>query len=284
MGAGVSRGSGDLVKSYPALAIRSVQAETLPADLLAAALDDFDVVAIEEIEDGLVLRAFFGSAEARDDAARGLAQAMPSLRIQSLEVSDEDWAARSQAALKAVRVGALIVAPPWDLPDGVDATTIVILPSTGFGTGHHATTRLCLGALQRVEPAGKTVIDVGTGSGVLALAAAKLGASRAVGIDNDQDAIDNALENRDLNAAAAVEFVRAGVEDAREAGPFEIVLANLTGGVLIRFARDLTALAARDARLILSGLREEEERDVLAAFGRPLVAREAEDGWICLVL
>ena len=272
------------MKLYPALTIRAAQAGPLSVDLVTAELDDFDVVAIEEIEAGPAMRAFFASAAARDDAARGLAQAFPSLAIESVDVSDEDWAARSQAALTAITVGGMVVAPPWDVPAGDARSTIVILPSTGFGTGHHATTRLCLAALQGAEPAGKSVIDVGTGSGVLAIAAAKLGASRAVGIDNDQDAIDNALENRDLNAAAGVDFRCAGLEESAAEGPFDIVLANLTGAVLVRFARELTALAARGGRLILSGLREEEEAGVLAAFGRPLVSREAEDGWICLVL
>lgn len=271
------------MKSYPAVEMRHTHADALFVDLVAAVLDDFDVVAIDEPEDGAV-RAFFGTAASRDAALVEVARRFPDVRPRAVDVSDEDWAARSQAALTAVRVGRLVVAPPWDVPEGEARSTIVILPSTGFGTGHHATTRLCLAALQRVSPEGKSVIDVGTGSGVLAIAAAILGATRVVGIDNDQDAIDNALENRGLNAAAAVDFRRASLEDSAAEGPFEIVLANLTGAVLVRLARELKTLAGTGGRLILSGLREEEEAEVLAAFGRPLVSREAEDGWICLVL
>lgn len=269
---------------YPAIEIRAAHADALFGDLLAAVLDDFDVVAVEEIDDGAAFRYFFSSPDRRDAAAAEAARRCAGARIEAIDVSDEDWAARSQAALKAVQVGSLIVAPPWDVPGDGAGTTIIILPSTGFGTGHHATTRLCLAALPRLEPAGRSVIDVGTGSGVLAIAAAKLGASRAVGIDNDQDAIDNALDNRALNATADVEFRCAGLEESSADGPFDIVLANLTGGVLIRLAQELTALGGVGGRLILSGLREEEEADVRAAFGRPLVEREAEDGWICLVL
>ncbi len=260
-------------------------------ELLAAVLDDFGLTAIEEVDGGIgdeidagAVRAFFAAAESRDAAAAEVARRFPDVDVVRAEISDEDWAARSQAALNAIRVGDMVVAPPWDIPEGDARSTIIILPSTGFGTGHHATTRLCLAALQRAAPAGKAVIDVGTGSGVLALAAAKLGASRAVGIDNDQDAIDNALENRDLNAASEVEFRCSGLEASATEGPFDIVLANLTGAVLIRLSRELTAIAAADGRLILSGLREEEEADVVSAFGRPLIARDAEDGWVCLVL
>lgn len=268
---------------YPAIEIRAAHADALFVDLVAAVLDDFDVVAIEEPADGAV-RAFFGNADRRDAALAEVARRFPHAQAGPVDVSDEDWAARSQAALTAIRVGGMTVAPPWDIPEGDARSTVVILPSTGFGTGHHATTRLCLAALQRVEPAGKSVIDVGTGSGVLAIAAAKLGATRVLGIDNDQDAIDNALENRDLNAATDVEFRCAGLEASAAEGPFDVVLANLTGAVLVRLSRELTALAAGGGRLILSGLRDEEEADVLAAFGRPPIAREAEDGWVCLVL
>ena len=272
------------MRAYPAILVRAEELLGDLTDLVAAVLDDFGIIALEEVEDGAALRAFFGSAAARDDAARALAHAFPSMAIESLDVSDEDWAARSQAALKAVRVGTLIVAPPWDVPEGDSASTIIILPSTGFGTGHHATTRLCLAALQRAEPAGKAVIDVGTGSGVLALAAAKLGASRAVGIDNDQDAIDNALDNRALNAAADVEFRCAGLEESAAEGPFDIVLANLTGATLVALAAPLKRLVRAGGQLIVSGLREEEEEAVVGSIGFAPARQEEEDGWVCLVL
>ena len=271
------------MKAYPALEIRDAHADALFADLVAAVLDDFGVIAIEDL-DGDGLRAFFGTAEQRDAAQAEVGRLFSAAEVRPADVSDEDWAARSQAALKAVRIGGLVVAPPWDVPAEDAAGAIIILPSTGFGTGHHATTRLCLAALQAVEPAGKSVLDAGTGSGVLAIAAARLGAARAIGIDNDQDAIDNALDNRALNAAPDVEFLKTGLEDVAAEGPFDVVLANLTGGVLIRFAAPLLAFAANGGRLILSGLREEEESDVMSAFNLPLVSREAEDGWVCLVI
>ena len=272
------------MRDYPAIEIRQTGVAMPLSEMAAALVDDFQPTAIEETADIGVIRVFFVDAASRDAAIDAVRAGLPGAEVRALDVSDEDWAARSQASLKAIRVGAIVVAPPWDIPDGAEASTIVILPSTGFGTGHHATTRLCLAALQHVEPAGKSVIDVGTGSGVLAIAASRLGATRAIGIDNDQDAIDNALDNRALNAAPDVEFLRAGLEDAADEGPFDVVLANLTGGVLIRFAAPLTAFAAHGGRLILSGLREEEEAGVMSAFHLPLVSREAEDGWVCLVI
>ena len=119
-------------------------------ELVLAELDDFQPTAIQEPDDTSRLRAFFTSAESRDAAARALGVSFGShLFVESINVEDEDWAARSQAQLRAITIGRIIVAPPWDMRVETRGFLLLIIqPSMGFGTGHHATTRLTLKALQ----------------------------------------------------------------------------------------------------------------------------------------
>jgi ribosomal protein L11 methyltransferase len=261
------------MRRWPALEVSSLD------DLVQAALTNHAVAAIDED----AARVFFHTADERDGAAAALQSEFPALHIQPIDVPDEDWAARSQANLKAVHVGNIVVAPPWDVPSSAPLP-IVIQPSMGFGTGHHATTRLCLAHLQRVDLRGHTALDVGTGSGVLAIAASRLGASQVLAIDDDPDAIASARENLGLNPAANVSL---GTLDLRRAAlrPFDLVLANLTGGLLMAAADALMQLAARGGWLILSGFMQAEEPDVLAAFAScTIVQRSQEDEWVCVTL
>ncbi len=150
----------------------------------------------------------------------------------------------------------------------------------GFGTGHHVTTRLCLSALQTMDLSNHDVLDVGTGSGVLAIAAVRLGAARAIGIDSDPDAIQSARENLDLNPEALrVTFdlvdLSAGVLPV-----VDVVTANLTGALLVRSASALLAAARPGGTLILSGIQSHEREEVRRAFAPCTVVWERdEDGW-----
>jgi len=288
------------VRTWPALDVGGLTRGAPDGpDLLQAALSDCSVSAVVESTPDR-WQAFFANAADRDRAALDLARQFPDLAIETLDVPDEDWVARSQADLRAVRVGHFIVAPPWDVPraDGLtveaagelgptaalDPIVIVIRPSMGFGTAHHATTRLCLAALQRLDVRGRAVVDVGTGSGVLAIAASRLGAASVVGVDDDPDALQAARDNLSLNRGAAVTFLET---DARSTGPdaFDLVMANLTGALLVAAAPSLRNLAKPGGHLILSGLLEDEEATVLDAYAGCLVHNRSQEGeWICVSL
>jgi ribosomal protein L11 methyltransferase len=257
------------------------------ADLVLAAADDNHPVAVEHTVTGM--RIFFTAPADRDAALHSMGEAVPTCAFASVDVPDDHWAERSQASLKAVTVGKLTVAPPWDLTADREGL-IIIQPSMGFGTGHHASTRLCLHLLQETKVAGARVLDVGTGSGVLAIAAWKLSAASVVALDFDADAITSAVECAELNDVSDLIDIRQADlerEATVEGQPFSLILANLTGGMLVRLAARLCDLLLPGGTLIVSGVTLEEEDAVTRAFeeqGATVTARRAEDEWVGLRL
>jgi len=292
---------------WPALVLRASVVDDAE-EMVSAVLTDFSPVAIHDLAERplppgglwdptyppipdppptpLHWNVCFNDATERDQAAEAIRAALPQLAIEAVDLPDDDWAARSQKALTMVHAGRFIVAPPWDMPaDEVDATVIVIEPSMGFGTGHHATTRMCLRLLSDLDVSDLTVLDLGTGSGVLTMAAALSGARRAIGIDIDHDAIQSAETSARLNTLPdTIEFQ---VSDFRSAppAPADLVLANLTGGMLTSSGPAMAALVRPGGQLILSGFDHTEVDAVLAAFaGFTEVQRLTEDNWIALQL
>jgi ribosomal protein L11 methyltransferase len=296
-----------MIRTWPALVLRAGAVDESD-DLVSAVLADFNPVAIQDLAERplppgglwdptyppipdppptpLHWNVCFSEPADRDHAAEALQAALPTLAIEPVDLPDEDWAAKSQASLTAVRAGSFIIAPPWDLPpEDVDATVIVIEPSMGFGTGHHATTRMCLRLLSTIDVIDLTVLDLGTGSGVLSMAAALMGARTVVGIDVDQDAINSAETSARLNTLPdSITFL---VADFRHDPPkaADLVLANLTGGMLTSSAAAIAALVRKGGQLILSGFDHTEVDAVLTAFnGFAESERLIEDSWIALHL
>ena len=295
------------MRTWPALILRATIVDD-SEEFVSGVITDFSPVAIHDLAERplppgglwdptyppipdppptpLHWNVCFSDPVARDGAAAALRTALPHLSVEAVDLPDEDWAARSQASLKAIRAGRFMVAPPWDLPaEGVDATVIVIEPSMGFGTGHHATTRMCLRLLSEVDVSDATVLDLGTGSGVLSMAAALMGARTVVGIDIDQDAIDSAETSARMNTLP--DTITFQVLDFRNdpPKPADLVLANLTGGMLTSSAASIAALVRPHGQLILSGFDQTEVDRVIEAFaGFGEGERLSEDNWIAVRL
>jgi ribosomal protein L11 methyltransferase len=278
---------------HPALDIEFLRpADPVLHDRLYVLLDDFGPLGVTDDVAGERWRVFFREPARRDAAAAAIASAIgPELiRASAISVPDEDWARRSQDTLKAIQAGGLIIAPPWDVPearqDKDNAHPVIIIePSTGFGTGHHETTRLCLLLMQQLDLRGRRVLDIGTGSGVLALAAWKLGAADVVAVDSDPDALDNARDNIARNGAApSIDIIRDDLHTLRVERA-DLVLANLTGAVLVRYAAELRRLARDGGYLILSGFAPQDAAVIRTAFGDLAVIKEPAEGeWAALLL
>ncbi|HUH06461.1 MAG TPA: 50S ribosomal protein L11 methyltransferase [Egibacteraceae bacterium] len=175
-------------------------------------------------------------------------------------VPDRDWGTAWRARIRPVTVGEITIGPPW-LVSAADA--VVIDPGQAFGTGSHDTTAACVEALQRCTIAGKRVLDVGTGSGVLAICAARLGASHVVALEIDPLAVQAALANARLNDAAI--DVRHGSTDLVEDERFDVVVANLDTATIAAVASGLARALAPGATLIGSGISAQRSHEAVTA-------------------
>jgi ribosomal protein L11 methyltransferase len=236
---------------------------------------------------------------AADRAAAGVAEALGHLQAFGLRpigelrtrlVNEADWAEAWKAHFPVLRVGRrVVIRPTWRRHRRLaDDVVLALDPGMAFGTGLHPTTRLCLASVEALADrgvlSGGRVLDVGCGSGILAIAALKLGAATAVGLDTDPIAVEATLANARRNAVARRLRVRPGSLPSAEA-PFDVVLANLIAGVLVSLASALRDELRPGGSLLASGIFVDREREVAAAFeaaGLRVVGRSAEGDWVAL--
>jgi len=222
-----------------------------------------------------------------------IAKVAPSLNPVTKPVANIDWVTKSLEGLPAVDAGRFIVVGSHGLAESSPGKTAVLIEAgPAFGTGHHGTTLGCLIALEKVTRGRRLgkVLDLGTGSGVLAIAALKAGATRAIGTDIDADSVRVANENARKNAAAAnfKAITASGVRSASvQAGaPYDTVFANILARPLVRLAPDIQRVTAPGGVIILSGLLTHQIPQVRGAFagrGLNMIHRIRKDGWATLV-
>ena len=199
-------------------------------------------------------------------------------------IDDADWLEAWKASVTPIRIGAFLVRPTWSDARDDGAITLTLDPGMAFGTGLHPTTQQCLEALSQLRLEGVRVLDVGTGSGILAIAAAKRGAREIVAVDTDPLAVRAATENAKGNDLSV--DVRAG-SAADVDGRFDVVLANLVGPVLVQIAADLRARVRTSGSLVAAGITAQAEPEVLHAFtaqGLGVIDRAERADWVRLIL
>jgi ribosomal protein L11 methyltransferase len=247
--------------------------------------------------DKLVLRAYFDSLQdenaLRDQlvaALRAAGIASTALRsMKALTVADEDWLSEWKKGYSPVAIGKrLLVAPSWRIDEIADPDRVVVQidPGMAFGTGTHETTRGCLEMLD-THWKGGTLLDVGTGTGILAIAAMKLApnSSRIVGFDIDPEAIEVAIENAAINRVGEGVVFEVNNLAAYEGQDFDAATANLTAGVLITLAPIFRGVVRPQGILIASGILVDQSDDVQKAFqlqGFRIVEEKIDGEWITL--
>ncbi|MHB0925170.1 MAG: 50S ribosomal protein L11 methyltransferase [Gallionellaceae bacterium] len=209
----------------------------------------------------------------------GLKQ-LPEHRIETL--ADNDWVRLTQSQFEPIPISPrLWIVPTWHQPSDPNAINIVLDPGLAFGTGSHPTTRLCLRWLDNNIKGGESVLDYGCGSGILAIAALKLGAARAVGVDVDSQAVIASRDNASANQVGNVQFF---LPNDAPGGQYDLVVANILTNPLRMLAPLLANATRQGGQIVLSGILEEQAQDVMNIYQQwfDLNAPIFEDGWSCL--
>ena len=205
--------------------------------------------------------------------------ALPEWRSEPLE--EQNWVQLTQSQFDPIRVsGRLWIVPSWHESPDPAAINLILDPGMAFGTGSHPTTRLCLEWLEREITPGSSLLDYGCGSGILAIAGARLGATRVAGVDIDPQAVDAARANAERNGVDAL------FADSAEpvAGEYDFVVANILSNPLRVLAPAICAHVRPGGRLALSGILEEQADEIIAIYAAwmPLAVADVREGWVCL--
>ena len=207
--------------------------------------------------------------------------------ISTVCCKEEDWLNNWKQYFNPIEVGEkILIRPTWR--DDYEPNGRVVLnldPGIAFGTGTHETTRLCLEALEKYVTADTQILDVGCGSGILAVAALLLGAKRAVGVDIDEMAVKTAKENAALNGVSdKIEIIHGNLTD-KVSGTYNVVAANIVADAIILLSEDIKNFMSDDAVYIMSGIIDSRADDVKAAIADSfdIIEEYTENGWFCFV-
>ncbi|MCE1190099.1 MAG: 50S ribosomal protein L11 methyltransferase [Ignavibacteria bacterium] len=268
--------------------------KTSPFDMeeLSGLLWELNPIGLEEGE--LFIKLFFQEADAVTKTTRFLDELqernlIDSYTLEEAVLENRNWNEEWERSLNIIKVtDKITIRPSFKEYNAVPGEIVLVIdPKMSFGTGEHQTTKLVLRTLEKYVNPGIRLIDVGTGTGVLAIAAVKLGAQYALAIDNDDWCYDNGLENCAMNDVSRqqVEIRTADIYGVSES-EFDLTLANIQKNVLLEICDALIAKTRLGGTIILSGLLHQDETDIVNKFtsaGVSFLDKDALDEWICLV-
>jgi len=255
-------------------------------------------VAEERGRDKVVLKGYLKGklkAESLLDKVNKYAESLRKLdkndlevEVQLTEIKEEDWSRNWKKTFKPIQVtNRIIIKPSWIEKRFPQKLVIEIEPKMAFGTGEHSTTRLCLRALEKYLKTGDRVLDLGTGSGILAIAAAKLGASYVLALDIDQDAVSNARENIKRNKVQKIIDLKLGTLNSKISDDsFDLIVANLTKTQIVEFFDGMNRVLKKKGIFVLSGIQTEEKKETEKfLLTKKVLLKEtlSEKEWVCFV-
>lgn len=257
-------------------------AEGAEREVLIALLSEARFDGFEETTDSLI--AIIGEDDYDEAAITDLAAAQ-NVTFTVTSVAQQNWNAQWESDFQPVIVKGFCTVRASFHPPATDTPyEVIITPKMSFGTGHHATTQLMMEQMQDLDIAGKEVFDFGTGTGILAILAKKLGARSVIAIDNDEWAVPNATENAAMNETD-LRISQGSIEDIAE-GTYDLILANINRNILLQYMDQLGQQTVPGGHLLLSGILEEDRSAITAAAsanGFVIVNERILNGWMAIL-
>lgn len=258
-----------------------VGCDNLLHEILVAEMAEIGFESFDDTEGGLkayIQLANYGPALMTDILDRY------GISIIEKEIEQENWNSRWEENFQPVTVGTFCTIRA-DFHEPAEGIThdIIITPKMSFGTGHHATTRMMVERMSEIAFSGCHVLDFGTGTGVLAILAERLGASEVMAIDNDDWSVENTIENIERNNSLAISVQKGSLEVV--SGVYNVILANINRHILMQYMDDMAALLHKDGQILMSGILVEDETMINAKAGKcglKQLNRKQLDKWICL--
>ncbi len=253
-----------------------------------AHIDLIDEELLKKDRDGVIIHIYISCEDNAEESVTYLTERFAAVGIQaqikSIGVDDADWSENWKKYFKAFPVGnRLAVCPSWETYDNAENRVVLkIDPGAAFGTGSHATTSMCLSLLDKYISQGNTLLDIGCGSGILAITGVLLGAENAVGVDIDAQSVKVSKENAEINdISQKTEFICGDLTE-KISGKYDIVCANIVADVIIKLTPDVDKFMNDGALFMCSGiidLRADEVRDALLNNGFSIVEEVVRDNW-----
>lgn len=259
--------------------------------------DFADINIFEYGKDAAVVKGYFSLEDNIEDVVKYIEEKLNELKemnidigqgkVEAKTVNEEDWANNWKKYYKPTKIGKnIVIKPIWEeYAKESDELIIEMDPGMAFGTGTHETTRMCIEALEKYVTKDTTVFDIGTGSGILAITAAKLGAKEVVGVDLDPVAVDSAKNNVEFNNLNNIKILEGNLMDVVE-GTAEVVVANIIAEVIIFLCEDVKKFLKPDGLFIASGIIKDRKDDVvskLESVGFNIIEVNTLGEWVCVV-
>ena len=259
--------------------------------------DFADINILEHKGNAAVVKAYFSEEDNIEDVLKYIEERLSELKemgidlgdgkLESEKVHEEDWANNWKKYYKPSKVGEKIVVKPiWEEYEAKDDELVVNLdPGMAFGTGTHETTRMCIQSLEKYVKEDSVVFDVGCGSGILAIAAAKLGAKKAIGVDLDPVAVESSLENIQYNNLNNIEVLHGNLVEVID-GKADVVVANILAEIICILTDDVKRVLKQDGYFITSGIihdRVDMVVDKLEKSGFEVIEKNRDGEWNCIV-